>query len=210
MTPPAEGQEKDVLLVLDKQQGKVSAVKGIDKEGNLQTVPPTHGGEFMQVDKNSDVFSNFISNFYRKYQDTSGLELFSVKASEAERDAKAIEENHRNPTPEGDKRAEMLRVPKPDFHEFKQGYRFDPAKIDWENLKKVGITADTLKNTRDFDRVMRGYKSRKYLHRFGDGGRLLPQTYRCQALFLSGKGRHGSTQAARRAAGRKTVATPVP
>ena len=38
MTPPAEGQEKDVLLVLDKQQGKVSAVKGIDKEGNLQTV----------------------------------------------------------------------------------------------------------------------------------------------------------------------------
>ena len=36
MTPPAEGQEKDVLLVLDKQQGKVSAVKGFDKEGNLQ------------------------------------------------------------------------------------------------------------------------------------------------------------------------------
>ena len=162
MTPPAEGLEKDVLLVLDKQQGKVSAVKGIDKEGNLQTVPHTtgHGGEFMQVDKNSDVFSNFISNFYRKYQDTSGLELFSVKASEAERDAKAIEDNHRNPTPEGDKRAEMLRVPKPDFHEFKQGYRFDPSKIDWENLKKVGITADTLKNTKDFDRVMRGYKSR--------------------------------------------------
>lgn len=160
MTPPAEGQEKDVLLVLDKQQGKVSAVKGIDKEGNLQTVPPTQGGEFMQVDKNSDVFSNFISNFFRKFQDTSGLELFSVKASEVEQNAKAIEDNHRNPTPEGGKRAEMLRVPKPDFHEFKQGYRFDPAKIDWENLKKVGITADTLKNTRDFDRVMRGYKSR--------------------------------------------------
>lgn len=159
-TPPAEGREKDVLLVLDKQQGKVSAVKGIDKEGNLQTVPPTYGGEFMQVDKNSDVFSNFISNFFRKFQNTSGLELFSVKASHAEWEAKAIEDNHRNPTLEGDKRTEMLRVPKPDFHEFKQGYRFDPSKIDWENLKKVGITADTLKNTKDFDRVMRGYKSR--------------------------------------------------
>ncbi len=66
--------------------------------------------------------------------DTSGLELFSVRASEVERHARAIEDNHRNPTPEDDKRAEMLRVPKPDFHEFKQGYRFDPAKIDWENL----------------------------------------------------------------------------
>ena len=194
MTPPAEGQEKDVLLVLDKQQGKVSAVKGIDKDGNLQTVPPTtgHGGEFMQVDKNSDVFSNFISNFYRKYQDTSGLELFSVKASEAERDAKAIEDNHRNPTPEGDKRAEMLRVPKPDFHEFKQGYRRHPEKHEGLRPGDAWLQVP------------------QHLHRFGDGGRLLPQTYRCQALFLSGKGRHGSTQATRRAAGRKTVATPVP
>ena len=162
MTPPAEGQEKDVLLVLDKQQGKVSAVKGIDKDGNLQTVPPTaaHGGEFMQVDRNGDIFSNLVSNFYRKYQDTAGLELFNVRVSEAEKTAKVIEDNHLNPTPRGDGLTEMLRVPKPDLHEFKQGYRFDPAKIDWENLKKVGITADTLKNTKDFDRVMRGYKSR--------------------------------------------------
>ena len=82
----------------------------------------------MQVDKNSDVFSNFLSNFYRKFQDTSGLELFSVRASEAEQQARVIEDNHRNPTPEGNKRTEMLRVPKPDFHEFKQGYHFDPAK----------------------------------------------------------------------------------
>ena len=161
MTPPAEGLEKDVLLVLDKQQGKVSAVKGIDKDGNLQTVPPTaaHGGEFMQVDRNGDIFSNLVSNFYRKYQDTAGLELFNVRVSEAEKTAKVIEDNHLNPTPRGDGLTEMLRVPKPDLHEFKQGYRFDPAKIDWENLKKVGITADTLKNTKDFDRVMRGYKS---------------------------------------------------
>ena len=162
MTPPAEGLEKDVLLVLDKQQGKVSAVKGIDKDGNLQTVPPTaaHGGEFMQVDRNGDIFSNLVSNFFRKYQDTAGLELFNVRVSEAEKTAKIIEDNHLNPTPRGDGLTEMLRVPKPDLHEFKQGYRFDPAKIDWENLKKVGITADTLKNTKDFDRVMRGYKSR--------------------------------------------------
>ena len=160
MTPPVEGQEKDVLLVLDKQQGKVSAVKGFDKEGNLQTVPPIQGGEFMQVDKNGDIISNLVANFYRKFQDTEGLALFRCKASEVEQNAKAIEDNHRTPTPEGDRQTEALRVPKPDNPESKQGYRFDPAKIDWESLKKVGITAETLKNTKDFDRVMRGYKSR--------------------------------------------------
>ena len=162
MNPPAEGQEKDVLLVLDKQQGKVSAVKGIDNEGNLQTVEPTqsHSGEFMQVDRNGDIISNLVANFYRKFQDTEGLALFRCKASEMEQNAKAIEDNHRNPTPEGDRQTEALRVQKPDNPESKQGYRFDPAKIDWESLKKVGITAETLKNTKDFDRVMRGYKSR--------------------------------------------------
>ena len=162
MTSPAEGQEKDVLLVLDKRQGKVTAVKGLDNEGNLHTVEATQArsGEFLQVDKNSDMLSNFISNFFRRYQDTEGLALFRSKATEAEQDARAIEENHRNPTPEGDRRVETLRVPKPDSNGGRQDYRFDPAKINWEDLKKVGITADTLKNTKDYDRVMRGYKSR--------------------------------------------------
>ena len=209
MTPPTEGQEKDVLLVLDKQQGKVSAVKGFDKEGNLQTVPPIQGGEFMQVDKNGDIISNLVVNFYRKFQDTKGLALFRCKASEVEQNAKAIEDNHRNPTPEGDRQTEALRVPKPDNPESKQGYRFDPAKIDWESLKKVGITAETLKNTKDFDRVMRGYKSRNTYTVSGTYRRFLPQTDRCQALFLSGEGRNGSTQVAWRTAGREAVATPV-
>lgn len=160
MNLPAEGQEKDVLLVLDRQQGKVSVVKGIDNDGNLQTVKPTqsHSGEFMQVDRNSDVFSNFISNFFHRYQDTEGLALFLSKVKEAEQDAKSIEDNHRNPTSEGDRWAEMLRVPKPDSNGSWQDYRFDPAKINWEDLKKVGITADTLKNTKHFDGVIRGYK----------------------------------------------------
>ena len=139
--------------------------------------------------------------------------MFRCKASEVEQNAKAIEDNHRNPTPEGDKQVEALRVPKPDNPESKQGYRFDPAKIDWESLKKVGITADTLKNTKDFDRVMRGYKSRNTYTVSGSIGgfylKFLPQTDRCQALFLSGEGRNGSPQVAWRTAGREAVATPV-
>ena len=86
--------------------------------------------------------------------------MFHSKETEADQDAKAIEDNHRNPRLEGDRRAEMLRVPKPDSNGGRQGYRFDPTKINWEDLKKVGIIADTLKNTKDFDRVMRGCKSR--------------------------------------------------
>ena len=186
MNPPADRQEKDVLLVLDKQQGKVSAVKGIDNEGNLQTVEPTqsHIGEFMQVDRNSDVFSNFISNFFRRYfrryQDTEGLALFRSKATEAEQDAKAIEDNHRNPTPEGDRRAEMLRVPNPDNNGGRQDYRFAPAKINWEDLKQLGGLEESRHYCRHFEKH-KGFRQGnawlqipQHLYRFGDGRRLLP------------------------------------
>ena len=65
----------------------------------------------------------------------------------------------------------MLRVPKPDFHEFpKNQYRIDPAKIDWESLKKIGITEETLKKTKNLDRMLRGYKSRNLFRVSGQVG----------------------------------------
>lgn len=50
-------------------------------------------------------FSNLVANFYRKFQDIEGLALFRCKASEVEQNAKAIEDNHRNHTSEGGKKA---------------------------------------------------------------------------------------------------------
>lgn len=131
----SDGQKNDVLLVHDKRAGTVNVVKGVDTDGNLQTVPPTqkHASEFMRVDNNSDPFTNFFSNFYRKINDTEGLGFFRCNFSVVEQNAEAIRQ--------GNKQGEMLRVPKPDFHEFpKNQYRIDPAKIDWESLKKIGIT----------------------------------------------------------------------
>ena len=157
----------------------MSAVKGFDKEGNLQTVPPIQGGEFMQVDRNGDIISNLVANFYRKFQDTEGLALFRCKASEVEQNAKAIEDNHRHPTPEGDKQVEALRVPKPDNPESKQGYRFDPAKIDWESLKKVGITAEDPEKHEGLRPGDAWLQIPQHLYHFGNDRRLLPQTDRC-------------------------------
>ena len=161
----SDGQKNDVLLVHDKRAGTVNVVKGVDTDGNLQTVPPTqkHASEFMRVDNNSDPFTNFFSNFYRKINDTEGLGFFRCNFSVVEQNAEAIRQ--------GNKQGEMLRVPKPDFHEFpKNQYRIDPAKIDWESLKKIGITEETLKKTKNLDRMLRGYKSRNLFRVSGQAG----------------------------------------
>ena len=161
----SDGQKNDVLLVHDKRAGTVNVVKGVDTDGNLQTVPPTqkHASEFMRVDNNSDPFTNFFSNFYRKINDTEGLGFFRCNASAVEQNAEAIRQ--------GNKQGEMLRVPKPDFHEFpKNQYRIDPAKIDWDSLKKIGITEEMLKKTKNLDRMLRGYKSRNLFRVSGQVG----------------------------------------
>ena len=61
-------QLSDILLVLDKEKMKIQAVKSIDKNGKMETVDPTkkNQSEFMRVDKQGDLISNFFSNFYRQ------------------------------------------------------------------------------------------------------------------------------------------------
>lgn len=76
----SDGQKNDVLLVHDKRAGTVNVVKGVDTDGNLQTVPPTqkHASEFMRVDNNSDPFTKFLFQFLPKNQRHRGTGLFPV------------------------------------------------------------------------------------------------------------------------------------
>lgn len=51
-------QLSEILLVLDKEKMKIMAVKGIDKNGKLETVEPTkkNQNQFMKIDKQGDLF----------------------------------------------------------------------------------------------------------------------------------------------------------
>ena len=42
-------QMMDILLVLDKEKKTISAVKGVDENGELQTVPPENNSELLQL-----------------------------------------------------------------------------------------------------------------------------------------------------------------
>lgn len=137
-----DGKKTDVLLALNKQTNKVNAVKGIDEDGKLHTVPPiqNHSSDFMRVDKNSDLFPDFFSNFFRKLKEIEGFGFFKSDASQVEENAKTIQGNAEKPTPEGGKLSDMLKVEKPDFNELpKNNYHIDPAKIDWESLPIIPV-----------------------------------------------------------------------
>ena len=65
-------KNKETLLVVNKSDGnKVKAVKGVDEQGNLESVDPkaTNQGEFIQIDEKAGILENFFSNLKREFQD---------------------------------------------------------------------------------------------------------------------------------------------
>lgn len=89
----------ETLLALNRRTNKVEMVKGLDKEGNLQTFSPDNKQEndqFIRVDKHGDLFSNFFSNFYRQLKNPTDFSFFRISEYDAVNTAKDFQQyvNH--------------------------------------------------------------------------------------------------------------------
>ena len=84
---------------------KIVAVKGIDKNGELETVPADkkNQNQFMRVDKQGDILSNFFSNFISQLKNPTRFNFFKVPQLLAVDIAAEMQKQIDNPTPEGKK-----------------------------------------------------------------------------------------------------------
>ena len=174
--PQTPEQLSDVLLVLDKEKKKIQAVTGIDKNGELQTVDADkkNQSQFMRVDKNGDVFSNFFSNFWQQLKDPTHFSFFKVPAPEAGDLAKAIQKQLDTPTKKGEAIMEKHQVKEPKEPEQKSkkdmetstetstqtsAYRFKEEQIDWETMHNLGLSKERLEKAGVLDTLLKGYKT---------------------------------------------------
>src|SRR6218665_3170358 len=99
--PASPDQLSDILLVLDKKKTKIQAVKGIGKNGELETVDTDkkNAGDFLRVDKHGDVFSNFFSNFFKQLKNPARFEFFKVPALISMDVATELQKNIDQPSP---------------------------------------------------------------------------------------------------------------
>lgn len=170
----SDEQMMDILLVFDKEKKTINAVKGIDENGELQTVPPKqeHNNDFLKVDKQGNALENFLKNFFNQLKDPTRFSFFKVAPEDTERTVKIIQENIKNPTPAADEMLDKIRIEpkdpkvenpkestvqeqKPDTNK----YFIDPNKINWDDLKNLGITKEQLEKSKAFEPMLRGYKS---------------------------------------------------
>lgn len=183
-------QFSDILLVLDQEKKEIRAVKGLDKKGNLETADAKQANqnEFLKVDKNGDVLSNFFSNYLRQAKDPTRFKFFQIPKKQVEQIAKVIKENLKNPTQaisdmlkkhEVDtskfnikKEEKMDKTPtveetqketttqqKPENTNEQNEYRYQEKDIDWKTLEQLGITKEKLEKRNLLDGLLKGYKT---------------------------------------------------
>lgn len=162
----------DILMVFDKEKKKIMAVKGIDQNGNLETVNPTHKNQnqFMRVDKHGDVFSNFFSNFFSQLRNPTNFSFFKIPALLAVDTSKEMQKHLDHPTPEGEQLMKQHEV-----KDYKQKneinmettqttpetseYRYKPEQIDWETMNNLGLSKEKLEKMNLLDPLLKGYKT---------------------------------------------------
>ena len=168
-------QLSDILLVLDKEKMKIQAVKSIDKNGKMETVDPTkkNQSEFMRVDKQGDLISNFFSNFYRQLKDPTKFTFFKVPAEKALEKAKEFQKQIDHPTPEGEKQMKKDEVKvEPEHKQENQinmettqkapennEYRYKPEQIDWETMNNLGLGKERLEKMNLLEPLLKGFKT---------------------------------------------------
>ncbi|MFH7000557.1 DUF3945 domain-containing protein [Flavobacterium bizetiae] len=171
-------QLSEILLVLDKEKKKIQAVKGIDKNGKLETVEPIkkNQNQFMRVDKQGDFFSNFFSNFVSQLKNPTNFSFFKVPESIAVDSAKEIKKQIDDQTPEGNKFMNQYEVKaEPNKKNNKQEnknsmetkqttsetseYRYKPEQIDWETMNSLGLNKEKLEKMNLLDPLLRGFKT---------------------------------------------------
>ena len=171
--PKLGDQFSDVLLVSDSNKKEVRVVTGIGTNKELQTVVPDKKNEsqFMRVDRQGDLFSNFFSNFYRQLKDPTHLIFFRVPKKQVIQVAKKIQNEIDKPTNIGAKQFESYEI-KVDYKlenknnmETKQAtpesgeYRYKLEQIDWKAMSNLGLGKERLEKMNVLEPLLKGYKT---------------------------------------------------
>ena len=181
-------QMMDILLVLDKEKKTISAVKGVDENGELQTVPPENNSELLKFDRHGDFFSNFFSNMMNQLKNPTRFNFFKIPKIELPKITPIIRDNFDHPTAKNEAEIERYRVtpetlkqgvtneqPNQTQQQVRQPqqeataqtpqqpdkskYVIDPDKVDWDALKNFGLSKEQLEKAKALEPMLRGYKS---------------------------------------------------
>lgn len=168
-----EQQPSDMLLVLDKEQKKIQAVKGIDKDGGLETIAPdkANDNQFLKVDKQGNLVSNFFANFFSQLKNPTQFAFFWASVAESGAIAHKLQQHIDQPSAEGNALLKKYEVRKEYLHQNNNKmektqtapetseYRFQPEQVNWNAMADIGLSKERLEKLNLLEPLLKGYKT---------------------------------------------------
>lgn len=157
----------NTLLVFNPKTQKIEAVKTVDGKGNLMTVPNTqkNQNQFLKIDKNGDMLSNFFSNFLSQLKNPTLFNFFISPLKESEKIGKQIQHHLEHPSTEGKEFLNTYKIVTPSTNNMstnplsEKEYQYSPDQIDWEMMSKFGLTQEKLEKANALEPMLRGFKT---------------------------------------------------
>lgn len=71
----------DIIFILDKMELLLQAVTKIEKDGRYRAIAAENGrrNSFLRINRNSNMFENFLSNFWSQLKDPARWGILSVR-----------------------------------------------------------------------------------------------------------------------------------
>lgn len=175
----------DTLLVHDTETNKILAVKGIKKKSGkkpgekdeLETVDPTKRKEnsFLKLNKNEDMLSNFLKNFFSQIGNPTRFNFFKVPIETAVMTAKKMQQFIDTAKLEGKELLEGLKdilsknnnkntmAQQQNKTENSNGNHYSIEKIDWKSLENLGYSREEFEKFNLLDSLLKGFKTNDML-----------------------------------------------
>ncbi|SEH31491.1 DUF3945 domain-containing protein [Chryseobacterium culicis] len=157
----------NILLVLNPKTNKIEAVKTVDNKGDLKTVPNTekYQNQFLKIDKQGDLFSNFFSNFLSQLKNPTLFNFFKSPLKESENIGKQIQHHLKNPSTEGEEFLNTYKILTSNTNTMsttplsEKEYQYSADQIDWNMMSKFGLTKEKLEKANALDPMLKGFKT---------------------------------------------------
>jgi len=155
-------KDQDVLFVKEKDSDKLKVVSGIEKDGQPKSVEPKKENEpqFLRIDKSGNALDNFMSNFQRQYKDPTHFQFFKVPIEKVGEIAMKLQEAFKKPDEPANKATIDAHMVESPAQEKKQStHTIDESRINWSQLESLGVTRDTLEQTKSLNAMLNWQKS---------------------------------------------------
>lgn len=156
-----------VILAVDPKTKKIEVVKEVDKDGEIKTVPNTekNQNQFLKIDKQGDLLSNFFSNFLNQLKNPSRFNLFKSPFKESENIGKQIQHHLKHPSTEGEEFLNSYKIINQNTNTMstnplsEKEYQYTADQIDWNIMSKFGLTQEKLEKANVLEPLLKGYKT---------------------------------------------------